>query len=891
MCFVFDSVDKVINIKIKNVGDQPLMLPAGIQRLLMSNSEQISSLANQLQVFMNENEKLERKLELYENAEAAQQGSASSSSGQPDEKRREQEERERKLETERREFAEEKRIYQQLRREEWERELAEARAERDRTAARRDGEQEPAREIPPPPGFAPTGMALSRPSLRVSGFMSYNPDWNSNANKVVETDNSNFSDNESLENSDVDNLNNFETDNFQTNETAFEYNDNENFGNFENDSSNVKDNFDNEEKFLFTNALHKIVERLEKPLGTVTKDSALIEKDSTKFEYFLTNKKNYQMWFSIFQTEIGLKRLEDIIDETVTPFKAFSSAEMLARKKIVRGIILAHIDETYQEQVLNLSEPLKMLQKLEKLKRDEINDTTVSIKDQLRQLAFKIGTETVYDFNLKFDELIRKYQVVAGHPMSELDKRDAYYHIVSKVIPSIKEATYRDVAKGQGEGYTFEEMKRYVQKYEAENKSVLQNRARNAVMGAFRQNMGRGLRPGQLRDDRCYNCGRFGHFAPNCPKPEGEYFCYNCQGYGHRGFECPEPDHRLDGQVSRSAKRPNTFPYPNFNKRGRQSRCRSNYGRRGRGGGRQYQNRGARRGYRGGGRQNRNYGRPFYNNYNQNQNQNQRFQSRGSNRPGRGGRSRNYRGDRKINYNQVPPPAVLNQGDNSRTGVTENKASGQNQINILSPRINVQRVSDSISQVNEQLSLRESVNLSGLSNEPLWLQKLKQNKNSNNDDDGPAAKRICMMRQSMPDSSGKSINKSLFISFLGDSGACDHVVKNLSVLHSFENKPENIKSANKNEHADLHILGIGELYLKSNFGAQKPFVLTGVKYCPDIAENVLSVSKFADLGYRTDFGDTDFTIYHKHTKEILLVGNYESPSWITSLEIIPPEKN
>ena len=118
---------------------------------------------------------------------------------------------------------------------------------------------------------------------------------------------------------------------------------------------------------MFANNLNKIAEKLTKPPETGIRENTLIKRDSTKFEYFLTINKNYQMWYSIFQTEIGLKRLEDIINETVTPFRAFSSAEILARKKIVRGIILTHVDEVYQEQILGFSEPIQMLQKLEKI--------------------------------------------------------------------------------------------------------------------------------------------------------------------------------------------------------------------------------------------------------------------------------------------------------------------------------------------------------------------------------------------------------------------------------------------------------------------------------------------------------------------------------------------
>ena len=130
---------------------------------------------------------------------------------------------------------------------------------------------------------------------------------------------------------------------------------------------------------------------------------------------------------------------------------------------------------------------------------------------------------------------------------------------------------------------------------------------------------------------------------------------------------------------------------------------------------------------------------------------------------------------------------------------------------------------------------------------------MKINKRSDNDEDGLANKKICMMWQStlQLNHSGKNEN-SLNISFLWDLGACDQVVENSSVL--FKSQPEDIKSASKKESADLEITGSRELYLKSNYGAWKPFMLTGVKCSPDIVENVLSTSWFADAAYRTVFG-------------------------------------
>lgn len=61
---------------------------------------------------------------------------------------------------------------------------------------------------------------------------------------------------------------------------------------------------------------------------------------------------------------------------------------------------------------------------------------------------------------------------------------------------------------------------------------------------------------------------------------------------------------------------------------------------------------------------------------------------------------------------------------------------------------------------------------------------------------------------------GKTDN--LCISFIADSGACDHIIKDKCALTNFQETRKSIRSANCRETANLNILREGEILVRSN---------------------------------------------------------------------------
>ena len=133
-----------------------------------------------------------------------------------------------------------------------------------------------------------------------------------------------------------------------------------------------------------------------------------------------------------------------------------------------------------------MKEPSEILERLAKLKREEINDTTLSIIDKINHIKYDISKESFVDFDRRFDALVRKYEVVAGGKLDEQVHQDAYYRAVAYSVPDVKTATYADRAREVGNGFSVEELRRFATNFESKNKPASQGRQGGAMFARAR---------------------------------------------------------------------------------------------------------------------------------------------------------------------------------------------------------------------------------------------------------------------------------------------------------------------------------------------------------------------------------------------------------------------
>ncbi|XP_044741866.1 uncharacterized protein LOC123302841 [Chrysoperla carnea] len=255
-----------------------------------------------------------------------------------------------------------------------------------------------------------------------------------------------------------------------------------------------------------------------------------------KKDYKLTRKSNMDVWMDHLRSELTEKDLIDVINDQINPPNNLTADTISKRRNKVRRIIISHLEEYYHAEVLNISDPKLVLQRIREFRRTENNLTHSAVRTQLYNLKLN-KNESAHNFITRFNELIRSYEnCEEAIPLTNEEKRSAFYQAVSDTEPDIRSA---DLMKRQmGEQMTLDQLKSYLLQLEAERKAAKPQKATTTTANSAQVKPA--WQSGPHRN--CHRCNKTGHNESDCPLIKYDlYFCYVCrQVSSHIGTNCPK---------------------------------------------------------------------------------------------------------------------------------------------------------------------------------------------------------------------------------------------------------------------------------------------------------------------------------------------------------------
>lgn len=261
-----------------------------------------------------------------------------------------------------------------------------------------------------------------------------------------------------------------------------------------------------------TNELNKVIK-----LEISKRESA-----GTKRDYKLTANAKFELFYDYLTSELRTNDLLYVIDPKLSPENIDEITKERDRHK-VRETIINHLDENYHSQVVTLTDPSEILDKIKRLKRYENNESSVTIRRQLYTMRYQSGQEKPAEFQERFDNVIRAYECLPDvAPLSDTEKRDAFLSAIMGSVPEVFTADF--VAKSNsGKGMTYEHLKNFLLQAEMMRLTANFNASKDNK-AAFKTSF--------KFQERCSECDDSGHNSNDCPrKGKDERKCYNCNKF------------------------------------------------------------------------------------------------------------------------------------------------------------------------------------------------------------------------------------------------------------------------------------------------------------------------------------------------------------------------
>lgn len=126
-------------------------------------------------------------------------------------------------------------------------------------------------------------------------------------------------------------------------------------------------------------------------------------------------------------------------------------------------------------------------------------------------------------------------------------------------------------------------------------------------------------------------------------------------------------------------------------------------------------------------------------------------------------------------------------------------------------------------------------------------------------------------------------NNKTIAKFIADSGATEHLTNSKLVFKTFdEHESGIIKCANNDPTSDLQTSGIGSMEILSNGNT---YQIKEVIYAQKVAENLLSLRRFAEMGMSIYLDNERIDIFDPISNKSFITGIYNKPYWTIEFEV------
>ncbi|XP_012527595.1 uncharacterized protein LOC105831763 [Monomorium pharaonis] len=233
----------------------------------------------------------------------------------------------------------------------------------------------------------------------------------------------------------------------------------------------------------------------ERPRNETIKFEIVNRDSGIKRDYKLTERMKFEHFMDYFTSELRSHNLLYVIDSNVQLSKELTNELREKQKFKVRDILINHLDSRYHLKVINIKNPVELLNKIKELKRCETNLTSVTIHKQLYNMTYNPNKEKDAEFWDRFEDVVRNYENLSGIvPLSDVEKRDAFYNSIMSAISQVQSVEFLTQST-TGKGLTYEQLKSYFIQFEANRTATTASSTTNATNTTSAMN----ARPRKLR--------------------------------------------------------------------------------------------------------------------------------------------------------------------------------------------------------------------------------------------------------------------------------------------------------------------------------------------------------------------------------------------------------